>query len=61
MTFPPFLSCIPPFVVKYVLVCRRVVEDRSTCSNIADNPVHDTLPDKLVGVHTVVELSLIHI
>eukprot|EP00981_Chlorochromonas_danica_P011120 scaffold3756_cov180-Ochromonas_danica.AAC.12 len=28
--------------------------DRSTCSNIADNPVHTTLADKLIGVLRVV-------
>jgi hypothetical protein len=27
--------------------------DKSTCSNIADNPVHDALPDKLIGVQQV--------
>ena len=31
-----------------------IASDRSTCSNIADNPVHPTLPDKLIGVQRVV-------
>jgi hypothetical protein len=29
-------------------------EDRSTCSNIADNPIHTAMPDKLIGVQRVV-------
>lgn len=29
-------------------------DDRSTCSNIVDNPIHDALPDKLIGVQRVV-------
>ena len=29
-------------------------EDRSTCSNIADNPVHEHYADKLIGVQRVV-------
>lgn len=32
-----------------------IVEDRSTCSNIVDNPVHPTLPDKLIGPNKVVQ------
>lgn len=28
--------------------------DRTSCSNIADNPIHDTLQDKLIGVLQVV-------
>ena len=31
------------------------VEDRSSCSNIVDNPVHPTLPDKLIGPKKVVQ------
>lgn len=29
--------------------------DRGDCSNIADNPIHPTLPDKRIGPETVVE------
>ncbi|CAM9732362.1 unnamed protein product, partial [Discosporangium mesarthrocarpum] len=36
----------------------RSVEDRSNCSNIADNPIHDTPPDKLIGEQRVVETRL---
>ena len=31
-----------------------VVEDRSTCSNIMDNPPHEAMEDKLIGVQRVV-------
>jgi hypothetical protein len=31
-----------------------IPEDRSTCSNIADNPVHESMADKLIGVLEVV-------
>lgn len=30
-------------------------EDRGTCTNVADNPVHQTAPDQLVGIPIVVE------
>jgi len=30
-------------------------EDRSNCSNVADNPLHDTPPDQLYGVLRVVQ------
>eukprot|EP00903_Cladosiphon_okamuranus_P013614 g12679.t1 len=36
----------------------RSPANRSACSNIADNPVHETLPDKLIGKKTVVETRL---
>ncbi|CAM9397482.1 unnamed protein product, partial [Sphacelaria rigidula] len=36
----------------------RSPEDRSNCSNIADNPIHDTVADKLIGTQTVVETRL---
>ena len=36
----------------------RSPANRSDCSNIADNPVHETLPDKLIGTKTVVETRL---
>jgi len=29
--------------------------DRADCANVADNPLHAALPDKLIGIHTVVE------
>ena len=31
-----------------------VPEDRSTCSNIRDNPIHDSMADKLIGALEVV-------
>ena len=40
------------------LVSDRSPTNRSACSNIADNPVHETLPDKLIGTKTVVETRL---
>lgn len=36
----------------------RSTEDRGNCSNIADNPIHDALPDKLIGTQAVVETRL---
>ncbi|CAN0539367.1 unnamed protein product, partial [Ectocarpus sp. 8 AP-2014] len=36
----------------------RTAANRSDCSNIADNPIHDTVPDKLVGTRLVVETRL---
>lgn len=33
----------------------RDVPDRGSCSNIADNPTHRTVPDKLIGQERVVE------
>lgn len=34
------------------------IENRSNCSNIADNPTHPTPPDKLIGLEKVVETRL---
>ncbi|CAM9431453.1 unnamed protein product [Ectocarpus sp. 4 AP-2014] len=36
----------------------RTAANRSDCSNIADNPIHETVPDKLVGTRLVVETRL---
>lgn len=33
----------------------RELEHRLDCSNIADNPIHPTLPDKLIGPNRIVE------
>ena len=33
----------------------REVPDRGNCSNIVDNPIHPTLPDKRIGPQTVIE------
>jgi hypothetical protein len=33
----------------------REETDRGDCSNIADNPIHPTLPDKRIGPETVIE------
>lgn len=33
----------------------RDVPDRGSCSNIADNPTHRTVPDKLIGQERIVE------
>jgi len=30
-------------------------EDRSSCSNIADNPLHNNLPDMLIGIQTIMQ------
>ena len=37
------------------LIGKREESSRRTCSNIVDNAVHPTPPDKLIGVNTVVE------
>jgi hypothetical protein len=34
------------------------VENRANCSNIADNPIHSTYPDRLIGIEKVVETRL---
>lgn len=61
---PDVLTCPPPPVLPNrlsdlpLLFSDRSPTNRSDCSNIADNPVHETLPDKLIGTKTVVETRL---
>lgn len=52
------LLLIPADSLFFCFFYSRSAANRSACSNIADNPIHETLPDKLVGTKTVAETRL---